>query len=306
MPSLNPTEIDDKHWQHGHVFVDDAREARIHYIDCPSLGGTEKGVILLIHGYPNTSYQWRHVITPFAKAGYRVIAPDYRGAGDSSHPKSGYDKVTIANDLYKVAHDHLGVKSPLHVVGQDIGGMIAHAYAASHPDHTRSVMWGECPLPGATPYESGFKNSPGMWHFVFQQQLDLPELLTQGREKIYIKHFYDRLCFNPVGITPRDVDHYATSFAQPGGMRAGFELYRAFPQDAKDNRAKLDQGGQLKTPAAALCGEMSLLLEVAEEQTREFYKSVEVVTVDKSGHWTAEENPQDFVEKVLGFVAKHN
>lgn len=50
--------------------------------------------------------------------------------------------------------------------------MIAHAYAAQHPDHTRSVMWGECPLPGSTPYESGFKTSPGMWHFTFQQQND--------------------------------------------------------------------------------------------------------------------------------------
>lgn len=306
MPSLNPTAIDDQHWQHGHAFVDEAREVRIHYIDAPSLGGSEKGVILLIHGYPNTSYQWRHVITPFTKAGYRVIAPDYRGAGDSSHPKSGYDKVTTANDLYIVAHDHLSITSPIHVVGQDIGGMVAHAYAASHPDHTRSVMFGECPLPGARPYESGFKNSPGMWHFTFQQQLDLPELLTQGKEKIYIKHFYDRLCFNPVGITPRDVDHYAASFAQPGGMRAGFELYRAFPQDAKDNSAMLKQGGQLKMPAAALCGEMSMLLEVAEEQTREYYKNVEVVTVVKSGHWTAEENPQDFVAKVLAFVEKHN
>lgn len=79
MPSLNPTEIEDQHWQHGHVFVDDAREVRIHYIDAPSLAGTEKGVILLIHGYPNTSYQWRHVITAFSRAGYRVIAADYRG-----------------------------------------------------------------------------------------------------------------------------------------------------------------------------------------------------------------------------------
>lgn len=306
MPSLNVTEIDDKQWQHGHVFVDDAQEVRIHYIDCPSLGDKEKGVILLIHGYPNTSYQWRHVITPLAQAGYRVIAQDYRGAGDSSHPKLGYDKVTVADDLYRVAHDHLGIKSPLHVVGQDIGGMVAHAYAATHPGHTRSVMFGECPLPGANPYESGFKNSPGMWHFTFQQQLDLPELLTHGREKIYIKHFYDRLCFNPVGITPRDVDHYAISFAQPGGMRAGFELYRAFPQDAKDNRANLKKDGKLKMPAAALCGEMSLLLEVAEEQTREFYENVEVVLVEKSGHWTAEENPKDFVAKVLGFVEKHN
>lgn len=184
--------------------------------------------------------------------------------------------------------------------------MIAHAYAAQHSAHTRSVMWGECPLPGSTPYESGFKTSPGMWHFTFQQQLDLPELLTQGREKIYIKHFYDRLCFNPVSITPRDVDHYAASFAQPGGMRAGFELYRAFPQDAKDNRAKLDKAGKLKMPAAALNGEMSLLFAVAEEQTKEFYENVEIVTVAKSGHWTAEENPKDFVNTVLRFIEKYN
>lgn len=107
MPSLNPTHIDDHHWQHGNVFIDDAREVRIHYIDCPSALETEKGILLLIHGYPNTSYQWRHVITPLAYAGYRVIAPDYRGAGESSHPKSGYDKFTVADDLHKVVHDHL-------------------------------------------------------------------------------------------------------------------------------------------------------------------------------------------------------
>jgi pimeloyl-ACP methyl ester carboxylesterase len=108
MPSLNPTHIDDERWQHGFAFVDEAREVRIHYIDCPPEGKQERGTVLLIHGYPNTSYQWRHVITPISNAGYRVIAPDYRGAGDSSHPRSGYDKVTVADDLYKVVHDHLG------------------------------------------------------------------------------------------------------------------------------------------------------------------------------------------------------
>ncbi|KAL9108640.1 MAG: hypothetical protein Q9227_006586 [Pyrenula ochraceoflavens] len=305
MLSLNQTQIDDQHWQHANVYVDDEQEVRIHYIDCPALQA-EKGVILLIHGYPNTSYQWRHVITPLAEAGFRVLAPDYRGAGDSSHPKLGYDKMTVAEDLYKVVHNVLGIKKPIHVVGQDIGGMVAHAYAVQYPDCTCSVMWGECPLPGSHPYESGFKNSAGMWHFAFQQQLDLPELLTQGREKIYIKHFYDRLCFNPMGITPCDVDHYAASFAQPGGMRAGFELYRAFPQDAKDNRAKLNQTGKSKVPAAALNGVMSLLLEVADEQTKEFYERYEIVTVAKSGHWTAEENPKDFVDQVVKFVIKHN
>jgi pimeloyl-ACP methyl ester carboxylesterase len=184
--------------------------------------------------------------------------------------------------------------------------MVAHAYAAIHPEHTRSVMWGECPLPGSTPYESGFKTSPGMWHFTFQQQLDLPELLTQGKEKIYIKHFYDRLCFNPAGITALDAEHYATSFAQPGAMRAGFDLYRAFPQDAKDNQALLKKNGKSDVAAAALSGEMSLLREVAQEQTNEFYHKTEQVIVAQSGHWTAEENPEGFVRDVLSFINKHD
>lgn len=109
MPSLNPTHIDDERWQHGFAFVDETKQVRIHYIDCPAGTKSEKGTVLLIHGYPNTSYQWRHVITPISNAGYRVIAPDYRGAGDSSHPRSGYDKVTVADDLYRVVHNHLGM-----------------------------------------------------------------------------------------------------------------------------------------------------------------------------------------------------
>lgn len=144
-----------------------------------------------------------------------------------------------------------------------------------------------------------------MWHFTFHAQADLPELLTQGREKIYIKTFYDRLCYNPAGIGKADVDFYAAVFEQPGSMRCGFGLYRAFPQDAKDNQARLKEGGKLKMPAAAFDGDNSLLLEVAEEQTREFYENVEIVTVEGSGHWMAEENPVDFVKKALAFVGKH-
>jgi pimeloyl-ACP methyl ester carboxylesterase len=311
MPSLNPLLVDDAHWKHGNVFIDDAQDVRIHYIDCPphpkepNLRSKDSNTILLIHGFPNTSYQWRHVINPFANAGYRVIAPDYRGAGESSHPANGFDKVTIASDLHTLLQDRLKISEPVHVVGHDIGGMIAHAYAASFPGETLSVTWGECPLPGSTPYES-FKNSPGMWHFTFHQQTDLPEALVAGRERIYLKHFYDRLCVNPTGITPHDLDHYVTSFAQPGAIRCGFELYRSFPQDSKDNQRLLKDNGKSRVPACSLSGEGSLLFKVAEEQTREFYEDIEITTVDGSGHWCAEENPDDLVKKVLLFVEKHN
>ena len=167
MPSLNPTPIDDSRWERGNVFIDEEQEVRLHYIDCPayphdsSKASEGKNTILLIHGFPNTSYQWRHVITPLAEAGYRVIAPDYRGAGESSHPKGGFEKNIIAADLYALVHGHLGITKPIHILGHDIGGMIAHAYAFLYPEHVLSVSWGECPLPGSKPYESGFKHSPG-------------------------------------------------------------------------------------------------------------------------------------------------
>lgn len=117
-----------------------------------------KGTLLLIHGYPETSYQFRHVIPKFVDAGYRVIAPDYRGAGHSSKPRDGYNKVTIAGDLHMLITEQLSIKEKIHVVGHDIGGMIAHAYAARYPESTKSMAWGECPLPGTDEYEKFLLN----------------------------------------------------------------------------------------------------------------------------------------------------
>lgn len=305
MPNSTPDKFDTSRWEHANAYLDDAKEVRIHYIECPPPDSTDpKGTILLIHGFPETSYQFRHVINPLAEAGYQVIVPDYRGAGDSSKPKSGYDKVTMAGDLHTLIHDYLHITSPVHVVGHDIGGMVAHAYATRFQKETASVIWGECPLPGGNPYESGFQHAPGVWHFKFHQQLDLPELLTQGREKQYIKHFYDRLCFNPAGIKPVDVEHYALSFSQAGAMRGGFETYRAFPQDSEDNQAWLKEHGKSKVPSCALSGDGSFLANIAGEQNDQFYEKTENWTVEKSGHWIAEENPKDFVKKVLEWVGK--
>lgn len=115
-------------------------EVTIAYIDCPApTSKPSKGTVLLIHGFPQTAYQFRHVMTPISDAGYRVVAPDYRGAGHSSHPRDGYTKVVMATDLHTLLVKHLNINEPVHVVGHDIGGMIAHAYAAMFPKDTRSM-----------------------------------------------------------------------------------------------------------------------------------------------------------------------
>lgn len=284
-------------------------EVTIHYIECPPPKGiSTKGTILLIHGYPETSYQFRHVITPLADAGYTVVCPDYRGAGESSHPRDGYEKVQMASDLHEVVQKHLGIKDKVHVVGHDIGGMVAHAYAASFPNDTASVAWGECPLPGTNAYDNFVREgvTAGVWHFVFHWQTDLPEALTAGREAIYIKSFYDRLCYNASAFSPSDVDHYASKFAQPGAMRSGFDVYRAFHQDAKDNLRILKENGRCKVPSMSLMGEKSFLATIAQDQNEQMYESTEVGLVSDSGHWCAEENPAGFVDEVLRWVKKNS
>lgn len=117
-------------------------EVSIAYIFSPSTGKDDPETILLLHGYPESSYQFRHVITALSDKGFDVVAPDYRGAGRSSKPLSGYDKVTMAADIHELVMKHLGIKKKVHVVGHDIGGMIAYAYASRYPNATASVAWG--------------------------------------------------------------------------------------------------------------------------------------------------------------------
>lgn len=137
-------------WRHRTVEVEPS--VHIAYIDCPSKSKkSEQGVILLVHGFPQTSYQFRYVINPLAAAGYRVLAPDYRGAGASSKPATGFTKAVMARDLVRLLNA-LEIHEPVHVIGHDIGGMIAFAMAAKHPSRVASVNWGECPLPGTSVY----------------------------------------------------------------------------------------------------------------------------------------------------------
>ncbi|KAJ9653333.1 hypothetical protein H2198_007475 [Neophaeococcomyces mojaviensis] len=279
---------------------------RIKYLDVIPQDGTKvKGTILLIHGFPQTSYQFRKVIPSLSAAGYRVVAPDTRGCGDSSKPMilDDYRKIHIAEDFRFLLQGHLGIGDPVHVVGHDIGGMIAHAYANAFPKDTASVTWGECPLPSSSEYEET-KGSVKQFHFSFHQILDLPETLIKNNERAYLKHFYDKLGYNALGITPADLDYYTAQYSQPGAIRGGINAYRMFEEDATDNRRVLKENGKCKVRCMVLNGAAGGHAPQAKKVAEEFYENFEVVEIDNAGHWIAEENPEDFVREVKRFIEK--
>ena len=280
-----------------------ATDVRLHY----GLAGAGPATVVLIHGYPEDGRQWRHVVGPLAEAGFRVVVVDYRGAGRSSKPTTGYDKRTMATDIRGLVRGHLGIDAPLAVVGHDIGSMVAFAFALEFPGDVARLVLGEAPLPGTAAYDrmvgsTELANNP-LWHFNFHNAPNnLAETLTAGRERAYLDQFYDGLAFNPGAIGPDDRARYAEVFASVGAMRAGFELYRAFDRDALDNRAALKAGGRLAMPVLVLAGAHSPLEAITRPMMAEVAKQVTVQTIAAAGHWVAEENPAAVVAALLGFL----
>ena len=307
MSDLQLLSIDNSRWRQRIALVttSSGEQIRLSYIDCPPTPSAElKGTILLIHGFPQTSYQFRHVIDPLSDAGYRVIAPDYRGAGQSSKPLTGYQKTQMAEDLHILIQTHFGIEEKIHVVGHDIGGMIAFAYVSRYPEDVASVIWGECPLPGTSFYEE-IKGSADVFHFVFHQVPDLPEFLIVGKEREYLKHFFDKISYNSAAIAPADLEQYALAYSQPGAMRAGLEVYRAFEKDAEENRKWVAEHGKVQVPSLLMMGKEFLLAQAGHSMASEYHDGAEVLTVEDTAHYIAEENPEGFVKCVLGFVGKH-
>ena len=281
--------------QHGMADVEPG--LRLHYVTA----GAGPRTIVLLHGVPQTWGQGHHAIPAFVDAGLRVVAPDYRGAGHSWRPAGGYDKVTMAGDIRRLLREHLRIDGPLALAGHDIGLMVAYAYAQAYRDELSHLVLVDAPLPGTAVFDR-LRSDPRVWHFAFHGARDVPEMLVAGRERRYLQAFFDARCFDPSGISEADLDLYASAYSAPGAMRAGFELYRAFDQDAADNRAALERNGPLTVPVLAVGGEISTSGPVIEEMTREVASDVTGVRVPATGHWVAEENPRAFADAVLDWL----
>jgi pimeloyl-ACP methyl ester carboxylesterase len=271
---------------------------QIHYV----MGGQGEPIVLL-HGWPQTWYEWRHVMPALAKNNYTVIAPDLRGLGDSSKPVTGYDGNTTAEDIYQLV-SQLGFNK-IFLVGHDIGSQTAYSYAAAHPNNVSKLVISEYHLPGVLPEEQEQELEAPLWWFGFHQTPDIPEALTAGKEREYLSWFYRGLAYNPEAITEADIDEFVSHYSAPGGMRAGFEYYRAFPIDAEQNK-ELSRT-KLEMPVLVLGGDIYPALggdfpgNFALNSTQAVAQDVRGVIVPLSGHWIPEEQPGFVIDQLFNF-----
>jgi len=255
--------------------------------------GSETPVVLL-HGYAETSRMWLPLMSKLADRRV-VIAPDLRGSGSSEKPAGGYDKKTLAQDIHALVKS-LGYPK-IKIVGHDIGLMVAYAYAAQYPDEVESIVLMDAFLPGVGDWTKVWLLRD-LWHFHFYGETPLK--LVTGRERIYLEHFWNDFAADRNHSIPEaDRQFYAAAYAQPGGVRAGFEYFKAFEQDAKDfgELAKTP----LQMPMLVLSGEKAggqFLID----QGRMVNTNVTGIIIKGSGHWLMEEAPEQTIPALVSFI----
>jgi pimeloyl-ACP methyl ester carboxylesterase len=255
-------------------------------------GGTG-AVVVLIHGYAENSDSWGPLASDLMKD-HMVVVPDLRGIGRSSKPTGGYDKKTQAKDIRALV-TALGFDKTF-VVAHDIGNMVAYAYAAMYPDKVDRLVVMDAPIPGIEPWNTILLN-PGVWHFNFHGPD--AERLVAGRERIYFDRIWNDFTGDPSKPDEATRNFFTATYAQPGGMRAGFAQFTAFSTDAADN--KVFEQVKLTMPVLAVGGEKSFGTLQAVIM-RHVAINVQEAVVPRSGHWLMEESPVYTVNLVRQFL----
>jgi pimeloyl-ACP methyl ester carboxylesterase len=259
-----------------------------------SVTGGEGAPIVLLHGFPQTWWEW-HTVMPLLSERFSVVAVDLRGAGFSDCPLDGYDKATLARDVHEVmialGHERYAV------CGHDIGGMVALALAATHRDAVTHLAVLDVPLPGWSEWDA---TCAKLWHFGFHMNRDLPERLIYGREYDYVSAFMAERFYDHGGFDPADIEIFAKAMALPGRTRGGLEWYRTFQAD---HAAALEyKKVPLEMPVLALGGDQrfgSRMVPMLEE----FASNVTGGAIERSSHYVADERPREVAAALVQFLS---
>jgi pimeloyl-ACP methyl ester carboxylesterase len=263
----------------------EANGVRLHAV----IGG--KGPpLLLIAGWPQSWFAWRHLMLPLAER-FTVVAVDPRGVGLSEATQAGYDCSTLAADMLALmavlGHERFAV------AGHDIGAWIAYAMAVDRPDRIDRIALGEAIIPGVSPspplLAEDRRLSEFLWHLNFNRALYVNERLVEGREEVYFGHQFATKAGWPGALPAYARDFYIAQLKRSrDALRASFEFYRSLDKSIEQNRERSKT--VLRLPILAYSGERALG-DIIAEGLRSIGTNVQSFVVEGSGHYPAEEKP---------------
>lgn len=263
----------------------------------------EGPLVLLLHGFPECWYSWRHLLSALAGAGYHAVAPDMRGYNLTDKPRRGYDIATLVEDVAALVEALAGPGARAHVIGHDWGGVVAWQAAWRRPDIVRSLTVMNAPHPRA--FADYLRRSPLQMvkssYMLFFGIPRLPEWLLTRRRARAIAGAFRRSARRQDAFSAADLAVYREAMLRPGAATATLNYYR---QAVRQGRRVLPDSPIEDVPVLVLWGrDDPVLRRESNRDLRRWVRCLTVREIPDCGHWTQQEQPDAVRREVLGWLA---
>ncbi|BAY74883.1 epoxide hydrolase [Nostoc linckia NIES-25] len=291
----------------------------------------EGPLVILLHGWPQCWYLWRHQIDPLVEAGFKVAVPDQRGYGGSDAPEevNAYDIIHLTGDVVGIA-DALGYAT-FTVVGHDWGTPVAWNTALLHEERVNAVVGMSVPYSrypvGALTKQENFGDR--FWYIVYFQKPGIAEAELETDIRRSLRMIYasasgsnaERIFFKPkpstssfldglldsheqaLGVTQEDLDYYVEQYKR-SGFRGGLNWYRNIDRNMEVTPQLEDK--KISQPALFIAGEKDVVLKFPGMNLDEISKWIpnlkKQIIIPGVGHWVSVESPEVVNEALLSFL----
>ena len=274
---------------------------RLHYVSC----GTGSELVILLHGFPQCWYSWRHQLRELGKR-YTVVALDMRGYGESSRPagKSSYEIGCLVDDVTGMIR-HLGFKQAA-VVGHDWGAGVAWAVALSAPEYVSRLVAMQVPPLPIWIKNLTWKQALRSWYMLFFQIPWIPEWWISARNFYGLTRTFKKTTVRPGVFSDADIEVYKEALRPPGALTAAINYYRAnfFSRFVKRDKDSDTRPRNVTVPTLFIFGEQdfAILPETVRGVGTFIDAPYQEVRFRESGHWVQEELPKEVNQALLSFL----
>ncbi len=265
-------------------------------------GPVDGPLLVLLHGFPETSHGWSKQIGPLADAGFRVVAPDQRGIGLSSKPAGvGQYRIDLLADDIAAIVSALG-RERARIVGHDWGGVVAWHLLEHHAEIVERAVILDAPHPAV--FSTYLLRHPSQlgrsWYMAFFQLPWLPEAILGARDFEQLAQALTTTS-RPGAFSSVDLRVYREAWAQPGALTGMLNWYRALPYGSKRPPSR----APIATPVRLLWGDRDSALEpgLAEASIARCTHG-EVMHLPDATHWLQHEEPRRVNELLIEFLTR--
>ena len=283
--------------KHGSAYVNGVR---LHYVT-----QGEGPLLILLHGFPEFWYSWRHQIPVLAQH-FRVVAPDMRGYNESDKPAgvSNYNIDYLTGDVMGLIHAFDAERAV--IVGHDWGGGVAWSFAANYAQATEKLVVLNCPHPG--PLQKALKENRRQlkrsWYMFYFQIPWVPELGLRLFGRRFIEQAFRGMAIRKEAFPDEELRKYADALRMPGAANGAINYYRAaFRHRLRNGELQLPQ---ISSPTLLIWGEEDLALgkELTYDMDEYFSDRFEVKYIPKCSHWVQQEQPELVNQYLLEFLVE--